>query len=43
MRTIIDLASAHNWHLLQLDVNNAFLHGFIDVELYMTPSFGYVA
>ncbi|GKA83436.1 retrovirus-related pol polyprotein from transposon TNT 1-94 [Tanacetum coccineum] len=29
------------WPLHQLEINNAFLHGYIDEEIYMTPPEGY--
>lgn len=36
MRIILTLALTRKWDLLQLDVNNAFLNGFLDEEVYMT-------
>ena len=37
VRIFIALATAREWPLDQLDINNAFLHGFIDEEVYMLP------
>ncbi|KAK4389632.1 Retrovirus-related Pol polyprotein from transposon RE2 [Sesamum angolense] len=41
VRLFIAIASAYCWPLLQLDVNNAFLHGHLDEEVYMVPPEGY--
>jgi len=41
VRVFIALATARAWPLFQLDINNAFLHGFIDEKVYMVPPQGY--
>lgn len=36
VRLILSLVATHGWKLEQLDVKNAFLHGFLDEEVYMS-------
>ncbi|GAA0158004.1 transmembrane signal receptor [Lithospermum erythrorhizon] len=41
VRMVLAIVVAKSWHLHQLDINNAFLDGYLDEDIYMTPRDGY--
>uniref|UniRef100_A0A2N9ISY4 Reverse transcriptase Ty1/copia-type domain-containing protein n=1 Tax=Fagus sylvatica TaxID=28930 RepID=A0A2N9ISY4_FAGSY len=42
IRTVLSLAVASHWDIRQLDITNAFLHGVLSEDVYMTQPPGFV-
>ncbi|KAL2251558.1 UNVERIFIED_CONTAM: Retrovirus-related Pol polyprotein from transposon RE1 [Sesamum indicum] len=42
VRVLLVVAIIHSFPLFQLDVNNTFLHGYLEENVYMLPPTGYM-
>ncbi|KAL2241352.1 UNVERIFIED_CONTAM: Retrovirus-related Pol polyprotein from transposon RE1 [Sesamum indicum] len=41
VRIFLAIAAAYTWPIQQLDINNAFLHGYLEEDIFMSPPEGY--
>lgn len=43
IRELLTLALTYKWYIQQVDINNAFINGFLQEDIYMTQPPGFVA
>ncbi|XP_019054351.1 PREDICTED: uncharacterized protein LOC109115144 [Nelumbo nucifera] len=43
VRIFLAIATSKSWPIHQLDINNAFLHGYLDEDIYMQPPEGHTS
>lgn len=43
IRVILNLAITHKWELQHVDINNAFLNGTLQEEVYMVQPHGFIS
>lgn len=41
VRVFLTVTAAKQWVVHQIDINNAYLHGYIEEDVYMNPPEGY--
>jgi hypothetical protein len=42
IRTVLSLAYSAGWSLKQIDIQNAFFHGFLSEDVYMVQPLGFI-
>lgn len=41
VRLFMEVGASRQWNVHQVDINNAYLHGFTEEDIYLVPPKGY--